>query len=121
MKAQLLITAILVGSVIAQGSYFDGSTSNLNLPFGSSSSSSSSSYSSSGSGSGFGFGSGSSFGSGVQTPTFPTANLSTLSSSSTSSAVTARNIASAIANAQNQITVPTQSVDSLFSRFPSKK
>lgn len=119
MKAQLLITAILVGSVIAQGSYFDGSTSNLNLPFGSSSSSSSSSYSSSGSG--FGFGSGSSFGSGVQTPTFPTANLSTLSSSSTSSAVTARNIASAIANAQNQITVPTQSFDSLFSRFPSKK
>lgn len=119
MKAQLLITAILVGSVIAQGSYFDGSTSNLNLPFGSSSSSSSSSYSSSGSGSGFG--SGSSFGSSVQTPTFPTANLSTLSSSSTSSAVTARNIASAIANAQSQITVPTQSFDSLFSRFPSKK
>lgn len=118
MKAQLVFAAILIATAIAQGTYFNGQTNNLALPTNSGFSSFSSSSSSSSSGSFSG--SGSSFGSSIQTPTFPTANLNSFIGGSTSSSVTAQNIASIIASTKAEQSGPVSSMDTLFVKFPSK-
>lgn len=56
----------------------------------------------------------------VTVPTFPTANVFTLTQGSTSSAVTSANIANSIGSAQSLISTPTDSFAALFTRHPSK-
>jgi len=56
----------------------------------------------------------------VDVPTFPTANLFTLTQGSTSSVATNANIANTIGNAQSLISTATDSFAALFTRHPSK-
>lgn len=104
MKTQLIVAALLIASAVAQG-YVVGSSSGLTLPTTPKSGSDSGRISTSSS---------------VSVPNFPTADLAKLNGGSTNSAVTASNIVNTIKGAKTELSTPVKSMESLFSRFPSK-
>lgn len=111
MKTTLLIAVLLLGSVIAQNGYTPGGAGSITLPSGLSS----------GSGSDSGFGGNGGSGAGVVVPSFPKADITKISViGSTNSQVTTSNIISTINNAKQELSTPVRSIESLFTRFPSK-
>jgi hypothetical protein len=104
MKTQLIVAALLIASAVAQG-YVVGSSSGLSLPTTPKSGSDSGPISTSSS---------------VSVPNFPTADLAKLNGGSTNSAVTASNIVNTIKGAKTELSTPVKSMESLFTRFPSK-
>lgn len=107
MKAPLLIATILIASALAQGPYVIGGTSSLNLPTTPRS--------------GFDSTSSSTATLNVNVPAFPQADLTRLTvGTTTSGATTSANIANTIKNAKTELSTPVRSIESLFSRFPSK-
>ena len=105
MKTQLIVAALLIATALTQG-YVAGGASSISLPTVPKSGSDSGSWSTSSST--------------VSVPIFPSAELSKLGGGTTNAAATAANIAGTIKNAQTQLSTPVRSMESLFSRFPSK-
>ena len=105
MKTQLIIAALLIATALTQG-YVAGGANSISLPTVPRSGSDSGSWSTSSST--------------VSVPIFPSAELSKLTGGTTNAAATAANIANTIKNAQTQLSTAVRSMESLFSRFPSK-
>lgn len=113
MKFSVLVATLLFSSAYSQTGYIAGGTGSVNLP----------TTPAGGDGSGNGDGSGTGNGGStisVTIPTFPKADILKLSGGSTNPAVTAQNIVNTINGAKKELSTPVRSVESLFTRFPSK-
>lgn len=111
MKFQLLLATLLFGtSVVCQNGYVAGGTGAVTLPTNPASGDNGAGGSSGNTGDSIN----------VTVPTFPKADLSKLLTGSTNPQVTASNLANTINSAKKELSTPVRSVESLFTRLPSK-